>query len=128
MKEKTLELNVMEQRATTTERALELVEQKAEGFQGKLGETEVKLAETTSLISACDKELADLKNMMKTQKQTYYNKGFRDAKNSVGPVIFQAQKFGFMEGWMATINAISLLDTYPFRSADQIPLPEDPKA
>ena len=56
----------MEQRATTTERALELVEQKAEGFQGKLGETEVKLTETTSLISACDKELANLKNMMKT--------------------------------------------------------------
>ena len=63
MKEKTLELNVMEQRATTTERALELAKQKAEGFQGKLGETEVKLAERQALfllvIGACQLEEYD---------------------------------------------------------------------
>ena len=64
---------------------------------------------------------------MKTWKQTYYNKGFRDAENSTGSVIFQAQKFEFMEGWMATMNAIGLPDTSPFKSADQIPLPKDPK-
>ena len=118
----------MERQATTSERTLELADQKAEGFQGKLGETKVKLVEMVSLIFARDKELVDLKNMMKTRKQSYYNKGFRDAKNLAGPVIFQPWKFGFMEGWMAAMNAISLLDTSPFRSADQILLPEDPEA
>lgn len=88
LKEKTLELNVMERQATTSERTLELADQKAEGFQGKLGETKVKLVEMVSLIFARDKELVDLKNMMKTRKQSYYNKGFRDAKNLAGPVIF----------------------------------------
>ena len=40
-------------------------------------------------------------------------------------MIFQAWKFGFTEGWMATVNTISLPNTSPFRSVDQIPLFED---
>ena len=81
-----------------------------------------------SLVFTRDKELANLKNTMKTQKQTYYNKGFRDVENSAGSVIFQAQKFRFIEGWMAAMNTIGLANTFPFRSANQIPLPEDSKA
>lgn len=81
-----------------------------------------------SLLSARDKELANLKSMMKAQKQTYYNKDFKDVENSARPIVFQAQKFRFMEGWMAVVNAIDLLKNSPFRSADQVPLPEDPKA
>ena len=60
-----------------------MAEQKAEDLQGKLGEIEAKLAEAMSLVSARDKELADLKKTMKTWKQVYYNKGFKDAENSV---------------------------------------------
>ena len=71
----------MKYRATIAEKALELSKQKANDLQGKLGETELKLAEMASLLSAWDKELANLKGMEKAQKQTYYNKGFRDAKN-----------------------------------------------
>ena len=82
LKEKTLGLNVMERRATTAEKALELAKQKAKVFQGKLGETKLKLVETASLVSARDKELTNLKSMVKTCKQTYYNKGFRDAESS----------------------------------------------
>ena len=64
---------------------------------------------------------------MKTRNQTYYNKGFRDAENSAGLVVFQARKFSFMEGWMVAMNTIGLPDTSSFRSANQIPLSEDPE-
>ena len=80
-----------------------------------------------SLVSAHDKKLADLNNTMKTRNQTYYNKGFRDAENSAGLVVFQARKFSFMEGWMVAVNTIGLPDTSSFRSANQIPLSEDPE-
>ena len=80
LQEKMLGLNVMKRRATTTEKALELFEQKASDIQGKLEEIELKLEETASLLSTWDKELVDLKGMEKARKQTY-NKGFRDAEN-----------------------------------------------
>ena len=64
---------------------------------------------------------------MKTRNQTYYNKGFRDVENSAGLVVFQARKFSFMEGWMVAMNTIGLPDTSSFRSANQIPLSEDPE-
>lgn len=118
---------MMKQRATTTEKALKLAEQKASELQGRLGETELKLAETTSILFTWDKEFADLKGGEKAQKQTCYNKGFRDAENSAGPVIFQAQKLDFMEGWMAEVNTIGLPGDSPFRNADRVPLPEDPR-
>ena len=124
---KTLELNVVKRRATTAERARELAEQKVKDLQRKLGEAEVKLVETASLVSACDKELADLKETMKTCEQVFYNMGFKDAKNSAGVVILQDRKFGFAKGWMAAVNAIGLPDTSPFRNADQILLLEDPQ-
>lgn len=124
---KTLELNVVKRRATTAKRARELAEQKVKDLQRKLGEAEVKLVEAASLVSACDKELADLKETMKTCEQVFYNMGFKDAKNSAGVVILQDRKFGFAKGWMAAVNAIGLPDTSPFRNADQILLLEDPQ-
>ena len=80
----------MERQATTTKKSLELAEQKASNLQGRLGETELKVTETARILSARDKELTNFKSTKKTQKQTYYNKGFRDVKNSVGPMISQA--------------------------------------
>ena len=116
----------MERQATSTEKALELVEQKANKAQCKLRETKLKLVKTASILSTPDKEFTDYKGGEKAQKQTYYNRGFRDIENSVGPVIFQAWKFGFMEGWMAIVNAISLLENFSFRSTNRVPLAEDP--
>ena len=65
LNEKTLELNVVERRATTVERAQELAKQKAEDLQGKLGEAEVKLAKVLSIVFTHDKELGNLKETMK---------------------------------------------------------------
>jgi len=86
----------------------------------------VKLAKAVSLVSTHDKELAHLKETLKTCAQVYYNMGFKDAKNSVRLEIFLAQKFGFVKVWMTLVNAIGLPDT-SFKNADQIPLPEDPQ-
>lgn len=80
--------------------------------------TKLKLMETASIISARDKEFTNFKGREKARKQTYYNKGVRDTENSAGLVIFQARKFGFMEGCMAAVNVVGLLDDSPFRNAD----------
>lgn len=125
LKEKVLRLNVMERCATTIEKALELVEQKATEALNRLGEAELKLARTASILTARDKEFADYKGGEKAQQQHYYNKGFKNAEDLVGPIIFQAQKFGFLKGWMTAINAIRLPEESPFRKIDQVPLPKD---
>lgn len=44
--------------------------------------------------------------------------GYKDAKNSADAVVLQARKFGFEEGWMVAVNAISLPDSSPFRDPD----------
>lgn len=51
LQEKTLRLNVMERQATTVEKALELAKQRVGDLQGKLGKTELKLAEIANLLS-----------------------------------------------------------------------------
>lgn len=62
----------------------------------KLGKIELKLAKTARILSAWDKEFANYKGKEKAQKQTYYNRGFKDTENSTGLVIFQAQNFEFI--------------------------------
>lgn len=63
---------------------------------------------------------------MNTCEKLFHNMGYKDAKNSADAVVLQARKFGFEEGWMVAVNAISLPDSSPFRDPDQIPLPDDP--
>ena len=61
---------------------------------GKLAEIELKLAETASTLSTGDKEFTNYKRGEKARKQTYYNRGFRDAESLAGLVIFQARSLG----------------------------------
>lgn len=61
LQEKTMGLIMMERQVTTTENALELVEQKASEFLSNLGEAELKLMKTASILSTWEKEFADLK-------------------------------------------------------------------
>ena len=46
--------------------------------------------------------------MMKWYEQMFYNMGFTNAVNSCCTVIFKAWRHRFSEGWMATVNALSL--------------------
>lgn len=86
-------------------------------LQTRLDETEVKLTESSSDISAWDEELVNLKEMKKNYEQVLYNMSFRDADNSASLVISQSQNLGFMEVWMAIVNALDLPKNSPFRDA-----------
>ena len=108
LNEKVLELAIIDRTAISAKRTRELAEQKVESLQGKLKEAKTKLAEAASTVLAHDKELADLKETMKMCEQVFYNIGFNDTKNSASVLIFQAQRLGFSEGWMAPMNAIGL--------------------
>lgn len=98
LKEKVSRLNVMERRATTAEKALEQAKQKAIKALNRLEEVRLKLAETANILLAWDKEFADYREGEKVWKQNYYNKDFKHVEDLVGPVIYQAKKFSFMEG------------------------------
>ena len=54
-------LATAEWRAAEAKSACTLAEQRAAGLEGKLGEVEMKLAQVESVISARNKEMADLK-------------------------------------------------------------------
>ena len=69
----------------------------------KLGGTELKLAEAESLNLAYVDEITDLKAALETCEEKWYNEGFVDAKNSVEPIVYQARRHGFGEGWMVTL-------------------------
>lgn len=57
---------MMEWHATTAKRALEQAKQKATKALNKLRESELKLVETTSILSVRDKEFANYKRGEKT--------------------------------------------------------------
>ena len=69
----------------------------------KLGKTELKLAEAENLNLAQVDEIANLKAALKACKDKWYNAGFTDAENSIEPIVHQAQRHKFEEGWMAAL-------------------------
>lgn len=89
LSEKTLELSSIQHRVTTIKNIQEVAEKIALQIQVKLDETKVKLAEASSVVSAQDKKLVDLKDTMINSKQVVYNTSFKEDENSAGPVIFQ---------------------------------------
>ena len=72
-------------------------------LEAKLRETELKLAEAESLNSLWAEELADLRVALEGCESKWYNEGFVDAKNLVEPVINEARKLVFKEGWFAAL-------------------------
>ena len=62
---------------------------------------------------------------MKTFEQAFYNMRSTNAENSASAVVFQAQRLGFLEGWMVAMNAIGLPESSAFRDPNQIPLAND---
>ena len=100
MKEKTLGLNVMEWRATTAEKVLELAKQKANEAEGMLGEIEVKLVETASNLSTQDKEFADYKVGRRPKSKPTTTRASRMLKTLLAPLSFRPGSSGLWEaGW-----------------------------
>ena len=93
-----------------------------------MGETELKLAETESLNTAQAKELADLRAALEGCESKLYNEGFTDAENLVEPVISEARKLAFKEGWFVALQAVGVPEDSPLKDPDHIPLPSLPDA
>ena len=52
--------------------------------------------------------------------------GFNDAKNSAEPFMFKNRKYGFGEGWLATVMAIGIPKDSPLKNPNQISYLEPP--
>ena len=90
-----------EKKAAASKKAKVLVEKRLANLEAKVGETELKLAEAENLNSAQAEDLADLRAALEGCESKWYNEGFVDAEDSVDPVISEAQKLAFKEGWFA---------------------------
>ena len=88
----------MKKKATASEKARVSAEKRSSKLKAKLGEVELKLAKAASINKAQVKEMADLKAALKAYENKWYNEGFADAENSVGPIINEARKLAFEEG------------------------------
>ena len=117
-----------EKKAIASKKAKALVEKKLADLEAKVGETELKPTEAKSLNSARAEELADLRAALEGCKSKWYNEGFADAENSVKPVINEAWKLAFKEGWFVALQAVGVLEDSPLKDLNHIPFPSLPIA
>ena len=110
-----------EKKVAASKKARVAAEKRSSELEIKLGVAEQKLAEATSLNIAREGELVNLKATLKAYENKWYNEGFADAENSVEPVILEAKKLGFEEGWLAALQALGVLEDSPLRNSGQIP-------
>ena len=92
-----------EKKAVASEKAKVLAQKRFANLEVKMGETELKLVEAESLNSSWAEELADLRAALEGCESKWYNEGFVDAENLVEPVINEARKLVFKEGWFAAL-------------------------
>ena len=95
-------------------------------MEAKLGGIELKLAKAESLNLAQVDEIADLKAAFEACENKWYNEGFMYAKNSVEPIVHQAQFHGFGVGWLAALQAMEVPEDSPLKNPEQIPYPTPP--
>ena len=110
-----------EKKAAASEKARVSTEKKSSKLEAKLGEVELKLTEAASLNMTQAKVVADLKAALEACENKWYNKGLADVENSVEPVINEAQKLAFEEGWLAALQAMGVPEDSPLRDPNQIP-------
>ena len=110
-----------EKKAAASKKARVLAEKKSTELEMNLGETELKLVGAESLNLAQADELADLKVALEACENKWYYEGFVDVENSVELVVRQGRKLRFEEGWLATLQAIRILEDSPLRNPNQIP-------
>ena len=117
-----------EKKAIASEIAKVLAEKRLVDLEAKVGEIKLKLAEAKSLNSPWVEELADLKAALEGCESKWYNEGFADAENSVEPVISEAWKLAFKEGWFAAFQALGVPEDSPLKDPDHILFPSLPIA
>ena len=126
VKDKGKAIKATKKKAQASEKAQILVEKRLIEMDVKLGGMKLKLAETESLNLARADEIADLKATFEACEKKWYNEGFVDAKNSVVPIVYQAPRHGFGEGWMAVLQTMGEPEDSPLKNPEQIPFPTPP--
>ena len=102
-KERAKIVTIAEKKDAASEKAKVLAQKRFADLVVKMGETELKPADAESLNSSWAEELADLRAALEGCESKWYNEGFVDAKNLVEPVINEARKLVFKEGWFAAL-------------------------
>ena len=92
-----------EKKAVTSEKAKALAEKRLVNLEAKVGETELKLAEAKIMNTVQAEELANLRAALEGCGSKWYNEGLADAENSVEPIINEARKMAFKEGWFVAL-------------------------
>ena len=103
IKDKAMAAEIAKKKVATFKKAKVLAEERFLELEVKVGETELKLAKAESFNITQAEELADLKVALEACENKWYNEGFADAKNSKEPVVREAWKLWFEEGWLATL-------------------------
>ena len=122
-KDKTKAAENAEKRAAAMKKAKALAEKRSEELKTKQNEANLKLAEAVSMNVAQTEELADLRAVLETCEDKWYNEGFVDAENSVELVIKEARRLAFKEGWLAALQALGVPEDSPLRDPSQIAFP-----
>ena len=122
-KDKIKVVDTAEKRAATAEKAKVLAEKRSAELEAKQNEADLKLAKAVSLNTAQVEELANQRVALEACENKWYNEGFADAENSAESVVNEAQKLGFKDGWLATLQALKVPTDSPLRDPSQIPFP-----
>ena len=126
VKDKGKAAETVEKKAQASEKAHILANKRLTKMDVKLGGMELKLAKARSLNLTQTNEIADLKAALEACEEKWYNEGFADAENSVEPIVYQARRHGFGEGWMTALQAMGVPDDSPLRNPKQIPFSAPP--
>ena len=70
--------------------------------------------------------MADLRAALEGCESKWYNDGFANAENSMEPVISEARKLAFKEGWFAALQAVGVPEDSPLKDPNHIPFPSLP--
>ena len=106
------------------EKSLASTEKRSTELVTRQNETEVKLAKVASLNSTLSEEVTDLRAALEACESKWYDEGFVDEEKGVELVVMQVQQLSFLEGWMAALHALGVLEDSPLRDPGQIPVPD----
>ena len=116
---------IVEKKAAMSKKAKVSVEKRLSDLEAKLEEIELKLVEVESLNTVWAEELVDLRAAEGCESK-WYDEGFADAENSVEPIINEARKLAFQEGWLAALQAVGVPEDSPLKDPNQIRFPTLP--